>query len=131
MTRAWLLPTVAGLCLLPVAPNALHAQKLETGTWTGTATSPDGEVYEVTYDVRMSGDTTKISVNAGAEGTYAFSNLKILEDRITFYFTPGPTLNCTLMLQEDKSYRGDCVDEGGGAGILHMVPPKKDAGGPA
>jgi hypothetical protein len=126
MTPTRLLPTLAGLCLLLVAPNALHAQKLQTGTWTGTATSPDGQVYDVTYDVRMSGDTTTISVNAGAEGVYAFANLKILEDRITFNFTPGPTLNCTLMLQEDRSYRGDCIDESGGTGILHMVPPKKE-----
>lgn len=126
MTGQRLFLFIAGFFLLFSAPDLALGQKLQTGTWTGTAMSPEGEVFAVTYNVRMSGDTTKISVDAGTEGVYDFYDVKVLEDRITFYFTPGPTIHCTLMLQEDRSYKGDCIDDVGGAGMLHMIPPKKE-----
>ena len=123
--RRLLLP-LAGLFLFLGMPDAALGQKLQTGTWTGTAMSPEGEMFAVTYDVSISGDTTKISVDVGAEGAFDFYDVKVLADRITFYFVPGPTISCTLMVQEDKSYKGECADESGGAGVLHMIPPKKE-----
>lgn len=118
-----------GLCLalglLLAAPVSIAAQKLETGTWTGSIATPDGDMIDVTFDVRTSGDTTTITM-IGEMGSIPLDNVKVLADRITLSFTPGPVVSCVLMRNEDGSYKGDCTDPDGGKGVLTMIPPKKD-----
>ncbi len=111
--------------ILLLAPAALAAQQLEAGQWTGTVTPPGGDVLQVTFDVTASGDTTKITMNAGPMGAQPLTEIQVLADRITFKFTPGPVVNCTLMLRKDRSYQGDCLDPDGGKGVILMTPPKK------
>jgi hypothetical protein len=44
---------------------------------------------------------------------------------LLFTFSPGgTTVSCTLLLRDDKSYSGDCVDPQGGKGVIVMKPPK-------
>ncbi len=121
-SKSFLLPCV----ILLLAPAAVAAQKLETGQWTGTVTPPNGAVLQVTFDVAASGDSTKITMNAGPMGSQLLSDIRILADRITFKFTPGPVVNCTLMLRQDRSYQGDCLDPDGGKGVILMTPPNKE-----
>ena len=105
-------------------PAALAAQKLAPGTWTGTISPPDTPTLEATFDVRTSGDTTKITLNASGRIMEA-SDVKVEASRVLFVFAPGGTsVKCTLLLRDDKSYSGDCLDAQGAKGVIVMKPPK-------
>jgi hypothetical protein len=106
-------------------PASVEAQKVTAGKWTGTITPPNGGAVNATFDVRQSGDTTKITMNADGR-TIETSDVKIEATRLLFTFIPGnETVQCTLLLQSDKqSYSGDCIDSRGGKGTIAMTPPK-------
>ena len=107
-----------------VMPASLAAQKLTPGTWTGTISPPDGPTLESTFDVRTSGDTTKITLKADGRAMEA-SDVKVDPKQLLFTFAPGgTTVRCTLLLRDDKSYSGDCLDTQGGKGVIVMRPPK-------
>jgi hypothetical protein len=115
--------TLIGIVALAF-PVSLAAQKLTPGTWTGTISPPDQGALEATFDVRMSGDTTKITMKADGRAIEV-SDVKVEATRLLFSFTPGgDTVRCTLLLRDDKSYSGDCVDAQGGKGVIVMKPPK-------
>ena len=68
--------------------------------------------------------TTKITLKAPM-GAMEASDVKVDAKQILFTFVPGgTTVNCTLLLREDKSYSGDCLDSQGGKGVIVMRPPK-------
>ena len=107
-----------------VMPASLAAQKLTAGTWTGTISPPDNAVMNATFDVRLSGDTTKITMKADGR-EIEVANVKVEASRLLFTFSPGgDTIQCTLLLRDDKSYSGDCLDPQGGKGFIVMKPPK-------
>jgi hypothetical protein len=107
-----------------VVPAALAAQKLTPGTWTGTITPPNEGAIEAAFDVRMSGDTTKITLKAGPLEAEA-SEIKVEANRLLFTFRPGENIvKCILLLHDDKSYSGDCLDDQGAKGVIVMKPPK-------
>jgi hypothetical protein len=116
--RPWLL---VGLTLLAL-PASAAAQKLKPGTWTGSVTAPDTPTLDATFDVRVNGDTTRITMKI-APGEMEFASIKVEADRLSFTFSPGITVRCTLMLKPDKSYAGDCLDDEGGKGVIVMIPP--------
>jgi hypothetical protein len=111
--------------LLLAATPTLSAQKLAPGVWTGTVTPPDGPTISATFDVRVNGDTTQITLKA-EPGEFVFADINVSADRLTFTFSPGTVVRCTLLLQEDRSYSGDCSDDGGGKGVIVMKPPKAE-----
>ena len=105
-------------------PASLAAQKLTAGTWTGTISPPDQSAMEAAFAVRMSGDTTKITLKADGHEVEA-TDVKVEASRLLFTFSPGGNaIKCTLLLRDDKSYSGDCVDLQGGKGVIVMKPPK-------
>jgi hypothetical protein len=105
-------------------PASLAAQKLAPGTWTGTISPPDNAAMDASFVVRMSGDTTKITLKADGHEVEA-TDIKVEPTRLLFTFSPGGnTIKCTLLLRDDKSYSGDCLDEQGGKGVIVMKPPK-------
>ena len=65
-------------------PASLSAQKLTAGTWTGTISPPDQGALEATFDVRMSGDTTKITLKADGHEVEA-SEIKVDDPVIRQY----------------------------------------------
>ena len=106
-------------------PASLGAQKLTSGTWTGTISPPDNAALDATFEVRMAGDTTKITLNAGGGRVVEATDVKVEANRLLFTFAPGgTTVRCTLLLRDDKSYAGDCLDPDGGKGVIVMKPPK-------
>jgi len=117
------------LVLVIAAPLTVAAQKLTPGTWTGTVTAPDAGEVSATFDVRVSGDTTSITLK-GEFGEFPLADVKVSEDRLTFTFSPGTMVRCTLMLRQDKSYSGDCLDDEGGKGVMVMNPPKPGSPAP-
>jgi hypothetical protein len=115
--------TLVGVLTL-VLPASLAAQKLATGTWTGTISPPNEAAIEATFNVRMSGDTTKITLNADGH-TIEATEIKVEPKQLLFTFAPGGnSVRCTLLLRDDKSYSGDCLDTNGGKGVIVMRPPK-------
>jgi hypothetical protein len=115
--------TLVGVLTL-VLPASLAAQKLATGTWTGTISPPNEAAIEATFNVRMSGDTTKITLNADGHAIEA-TEIKVEPKQLLFTFAPGGnSVRCTLLLRDDKSYSGDCLDTNGGKGVIVVRPPK-------
>jgi hypothetical protein len=106
-------------------PASLAAQKMTPGTWTGTISPPNQGALDATFNVRMSGDTTKITLNAAGRQIET-ADVKVEAKRLLFTFSPGgPTVACALLLKDDKTYSGDCVDPQGGTGVITMKPPAK------
>ena len=107
-----------------VLPASLAAQKLTPGTWTGTISPPDQGALDATFVVRMAGDTTKLTLKADGREIEA-SDIKVEPKQLLFTFSPGGNpIRCTLILRDDKSYSGDCLDPQGGKGVIVMKPPK-------
>ncbi|HEX6559717.1 MAG TPA: hypothetical protein VF021_09655 [Longimicrobiales bacterium] len=120
------------LALTPMAAGAQQTTEpaLETGTWTGVVTPPDGEIVNVTYDVAVRNDgALAIVINAGQHGTFAASDIKTDAAKLSFAFTPGPRVVCMLARKNDKSYEGDCSDDNGAPAHMTMVPPRKEPAG--
>ena len=110
--------------LVLVMPASLAAQKMTPGAWTGTMTPPGNQTMDVAFNVRMSGDTTKITMSAGGR-EMELAGVTVEANRILFSFAPGDAIvRCTLLLRDDKSYSGDCVDLQGAKGVIVMRPPK-------
>jgi hypothetical protein len=114
----------AALPLIVFAPA--QAQKLEPGKWTGTVSPPGEPATEVTYDVTMKGDTINMTINAGEHGSFAASEMKLNDKTLTFWFAPGPRVECTLTRREDGAFAGSCLDPDGGNASMVMIPPKKE-----
>jgi len=107
-----------------VMPASLAAQKLTPGTWTGTISPPDQGALDASFVVRMAGDTTRLTLMAGGIEVEA-SDVKVESTRLLFSWAPGDaTVKCILLLREDKSYSGDCIDDKGEKGVIVMRPPK-------
>ena len=118
------------LFAIAVVPMTAAAQdappaRLVTGTWTGVVTPPDGSV-EVTYDVSYKGDTLSVVLTAGPHGKFTLNDLEHTATKLSFTFTPGPTVVCSLKPNAEGGYAGDCTDDGGLAVPMTMVPPVKD-----
>ena len=134
--RIWL--TTLTLALSLAASSTLHAQTLQTGTWTGTATGPNGST-DVTFEVELmppvwTPDGTRV-VSAGsqltitynsAQGPISLRNIQLDGDRLTYEFTAGDfDVTCSLTRQDDGSYTGPC-GVGGGQGGRHTMHPPTD-----
>jgi hypothetical protein len=113
---------------LPLLANAgtAAAQKIEAGKWTGSVTPPGEGRTEVTYDVTVKADTIGITVNVGVHGTFPMNDVKLNDNTLTFWFAPGPRVDCTLVRRDDGAFDGGCKDTNGGDALMTMVPPKKD-----
>lgn len=113
------------LSALTVVPA--EAQTLQVGKWTGSVTPPDEPIAtEVTYDVTLRGDTISITATAAEHGSFPLNDVKLTDGVLTFWFQPGPRVDCTLNRRDDGSFAGDCRDPDGGVAGMVMVPPKKD-----
>ena len=121
MPSQWKKVGFAVVALL-MLPAMLAAQEVPAGKWTGTITPPNGTTVQATFDVTVAGDSIAITLN-GPFGSLPSSEGRIHPDRLTFTFSPGTRVECTLMLQEDRSYKGECLDSDGDPGIIVMVPP--------
>lgn len=120
---------IAAVALIMPAAAAAQNAKLEVGKWTGTVTTPGGDVVNVVVDVTNTNDTTRLSLNAGEHGTFDARNFKFDGATLSFVFTPGPDVTCTLKKQDSGSYSGDCLDDGGGVAPMVINPPKAEKKG--
>ena len=129
--------SVITLAVAVVCSVGLHAQTLQTGTWTGTAVGPDGSSNDVTFEVEKNPvwtpDGTRVVFRGGLSITYnstqgriPLRNVKLEDDTLTYEFTVGGGLDvaCALKRQEDGSYTGPCDFGGGQMGRHTMKPPE-------
>ena len=117
----------AALPILIVVRPAAAQQPIAVGQWTGVVTEPDGDRTDVVYDVTVTGNTIAIVARPGGQGNYPFSEVKLVDGKtLTFWFRPGPRVDCTLTKRDDGSFEGPCLNPAGQEARLLMVPPKQD-----
>ena len=116
----------AALAAILVVPVAASAQALKPGKWTGVARTPDGVDVALTMDVKVAGDTTTVLLSAGEHGTFKLEEVKVVSEKLTFWFVPGPRVNCALARKPDGSFAGSCLDEGGGEVPMTLTPPRTE-----
>lgn len=93
------------------------------GTWSGTMTQPnDGEELALEYHVTHQDGNLAIEI-VTPMGRFAFSDISFVGGALRFSWQPGPLIDCRLAPLDDGGFLGDCVDESGATGQLHMVPP--------
>ena len=112
-----LLAAIFAVATLTLAPAAI-AQSLAEGKWTGTMETPDGEVVDLTYEVKKDGDVLMISLlppeGAGADSDrYEFSDVRMEDGNLVFWWQPGPRVDCVLEPVDDGAYDGECSIESG------------------
>lgn len=121
--RKFALLVTAALLMFGAGPAA--AQSMAAGQWTGVVTEPDGDRTDVVYDVTVNADTIAIVARPGGRGHFPFSDIKLVdENTLTFWFTPGPRIDCTLTRREDGAFEGDCLNPRGQKAHMVMEPPK-------
>lgn len=129
--RHLVLMTALAVAALTVPPAAV-AQSLDEGMWTGTMETPGGEVVDLRYEVKKDGDALKIALlppeEVGADSDrYEFSDVRMEDGNLVFWWQPGPRVDCVLEPIEDGAYDGECSTADGDSGYLTMVPPGADA----
>lgn len=117
------------LCVSPC-----HSQDLYTTDWAGYIIVSDGiEKESVAFDVKSldaeGGAGYKISMIHNDQD-YLFENLDINGDTITFKLDTGSLYDCSLILQEEGSYSGDCIrknpDDSNKKIFIMMIPRELD-----
>jgi hypothetical protein len=112
-----------GLALVAL-PAVGSAQALKAGLWTGTVIAPEGDETIVTYDVTVNGDSLGIVIHAGEHGDFTAEEARHADGKITFFFSPGIRVNCTLTRTDAGDFSGPCVGDDGATGQMKMVPPQ-------
>jgi len=111
---------VATVSILPL----VQEHTLKEGTWGGTMTPPGGGTVEITYLVKTVDGELTITLESQMYGAVPATDIRLEPDTLYFSWTPEPRVDCTLRLQEDGSYEGECKDRSGDTGYLTMVPPQ-------
>jgi hypothetical protein len=114
--------TIAGFIL---SSQNLNAQSIESGTWTGTITHPDAKTSEVKYEVKIIGDTLSITMKSKTTGDLPFDQINLDKGKLSFSFITGALINCSLDLQNNGSYSGQCKGTDGTRWLITMIPPEE------
>lgn len=113
--------------MLGLALPATAQEKMETGVWTGTVFAPDGQMFELSYDVSYADDALAIELFLPPEtGIASLLAGDPMQDGGTLVFTldVGEVVSCELSEQDNGQYEGECIDSTGGAGLMTMIPPE-------
>ncbi len=102
-----------------------YIQEIQAGSWTGTATPPDGQIIDVVYEVKTEEGLAITLRISEAQMVLPASEPKLEGSILTFGLSvEQDELTCTLERQNDGSFQGECIDLDGGAGYLVMNPPQ-------
>ena len=102
-----------------------HIQEIQAGSWTGTATPPEGQVFDVVFEVKTE-EGLAITLRIAEPQMVLTASEPKLEGRILSFSlsVEQNELTCALERQDDGSFQGECIDLDGGAGYLVMNPPQ-------
>lgn len=123
--RSGILSVIALMSLF--AAPAVAQEKLIEGTWTGTIVSPEGQVFDVDYEIEYLEDELSITLLPPPEAGVAeieAMDVGFEEELLTFSLQVGTAVDCVLAEQDDGRYEGACDDGSGESGILTMYPPE-------
>ena len=118
---------------LSVSP--CNSQELDTTTdWKGyIIVSDEGEKEFVKFDVKGVDAEDGINYTIAMihnDQDYLFDNLEVKENVLTFKLDTGSLYECSLKLQDDASYSGDCVRSNASDNkkniFIKMTPLEKD-----
>ena len=116
------------LTLACLAVPTLWAQTLQEGAWTGTAVGPDGQPFDLVFNVSETEGALAILLDVAGQGTFPVDNINLQGKELTYTIaTGGAVLSCSLMAQDDGRYEGECVDLQGAPGQVTMIPPASSA----
>ncbi len=122
MQKAAALFLLIFLTFLPA--QALRAQAIAAGKWTGFMGSPGGELFQTEFRVALEGDSTRVQMNVnGWDRPFDLYNVEVRNDILSFYWMPSFKADCRLELQQNRTYLGSCMDPWSLLGPLVMVPP--------
>lgn len=120
-----LLPVL--ILFLGFAMPAAGQERLKEGLWTGTVFTPDGQVFDVSYDVSYAEDALGIELILPAEigmGNIVAGGPVHEGEALSFTLEVGESVSCSLVAQADGSYEGECIDSTGEGAIMTMMPPE-------
>ena len=102
-----------------------QAQTLQEGAWTGTAVSPDGEIFGLTYNVSHPDGVLSIMMEVPGQGSFPLNAVALADGELSFSFEAGNFLTCVLTQQDDGGFEGECLADDGSSGQLTMtmMPP--------
>ncbi|SHJ04801.1 hypothetical protein SAMN02745165_01404 [Malonomonas rubra DSM 5091] len=121
------------LILLLLIPLRISAAELPVGQWNGSYTFADDDSLWVKYRVERveSGETSELQITmlvAGVE--IPFQQIQLNDSQLTFRMDPGEEVSCTLFMDEDGVYRGECLSTTSPDSeqkiMLFMRPPQTD-----
>ncbi len=100
-----------------------QAQTLQEGAWTGTAVTPEGQTFGLTYNVSHSDSVLSIMLDVEGQGTFPLNDVGLADGELSFSFEAGNFLTCVLTQQDDGGFEGECLADDGTSGQLTMMPP--------
>lgn len=113
--------------MLGFAAPAAAQDKMTAGLWTGAVLTPEGEAFDLSYDVSYADDKLAIELILPADlgmANVLATNPMQEAGVVVFTLDVGEVVNCELMALEDGAYEGECVDSTGGAALMTMIPPE-------
>lgn len=113
----------AALAATALGTVSLVAQELASGTRAGEVVNPDGQIFEVTFDIVREGDALAITVDVPGVAVLPLSDIVIDEDRLSFRWQPGQPISCELWRTEAGGFGGACADATGVEGHMRIFPP--------
>ena len=120
------LMTIMVLTLALAAP-AVGQDKLDEGVWSGSAFTPDGEVFDLSFDVSYADDMLAIELILPPEagmGNIMVGDPVYEADTVAFTLKVGESISCSLAALDDGSFEGECVGASGEAAVMTMIPPE-------
>ncbi len=112
------------IMLVTASSSRLAGQTLTTGTWSGSASFPDGNTTNVTYEVAQTGDSVSVVLMIPNAPPFVFEQLRFVDG--VLMFDMQQIIHCSLApVVQTGGYSGQCVQEGDGTGALTMIPPTK------
>lgn len=122
-------PSIA-LILALAFPAAIAAQALAPGSRAGEVVNPDGQTFEVTFEIVEQAGEVAITIDVPGVATLPLEDLVVREDRLSFAWRPGQRLDCELWRTEQGGYDGGCADATGVEGQMRIFPPGRDLAAP-
>ena len=120
-------PPSAAAAAEPAAASAANAARLEPGKWTGTVNHPSMGNMTFDFDVPAAADGRTTMNIPSLPMSFDIQKLVLNGKKLTFGFVVEGQgdVRCEMDQQDDKSFKGVCVEGGGETSPVVMKPPVK------
>jgi hypothetical protein len=132
------IPATVGMMIGLAA--TLGAQELQDGKWTLRVTQPNGNIVNITLEVKRGPDPhTRWRLGSGqlvaytatrGENVFPLTDVRLEGDKLT-WSAQGPITQCSLTRQKDGGYAGECLGPDKRPRPITMLPAPPPAPTPA